>query len=1515
MTLTVLKLEFNMITSIEVQLWPEGLIELSLKGNQIARVGIQWWPCNIETLDLSDNNMASITSEMLQGGSGVRKIDLSNNRLTTVDGVDWPNQVTELNLENNLLVSLPEAPAWPRNLLKLVLNNNPFDQVFATAIFKESGDDLPGLTRGLQCEVEEFEVAVQLQPWTCRQTDACLTRSTTTSAPALAFNHFGFRAYLTDLVTREGLGPLQPLLPYASDPRYAAAIGRAAADLASITDNDIDVLLTIPEASSFRVAFERSAFARATPPPFQQQTTTPAVTASTSGIQDDDDSCGACNAATACFTNMACAEFDEASSSWGSIYTACNGGAAGCRSCYPASPCGLDGGNAHDSTLPAALLDYDGFKAFISAYVAQNGVAALAPLMAYASDPRYAEAIGRAATDLNSLTDADIDALLGIPEVQALAVAYQATMATTTSAAPFDYDGFKAFISAYVAQNGVAALAPLMAYASDPRYAEAIGRAATDLNSLTDADIDALLGIPEVQALAGAYQQQQRGGTASTVATVASFVPSNLCEEMAVTPPTVQCPDDVADGPTGEEPGWTCTLTIQGERLVQSLPAYREAMLALSDEGYLVFYQVAIPITIIVTAFGYIFGRHRGVAFWVFFFLALFDLCTDWAFWNLELSNEGFRNAYECIPTDSLTRCAATDQIYDCASHGLLNHPCRGNPAAIGDNPAHECECNGHTCFEGCLLYNDSLADWIEMPPDYQPSQLDIINERVFCIGEQCGIKVAVPGNTTRTVTFSMELYECSSYGTTGQFHDAPCGFAQDLNPEATGGNECECHDHTCEAVPNSGVECKGAYGGDYSVLLYSCMVFCLVATFTWLAHWRIYFPPLPRSEGTWFESVVGGDMSETGVVRMMFATVLLEDVPMLVYQSIYISVMDIGDSGVVVFSVFTTVFSFSLGVLVLANAHGEHIENNGGRTGKLFVQVFSCCGYIPVLMVKYSPVDDDGSEQKKHSISLPPEWGASSVETSVTKVPKEDIADHNTTWLVSELGIAVTVRGYGRGVLCFVGRHAVHGSKRLGIRLTEAIGKNNGTINGYRYFGDCAKGHGVLVKPDRVRKLVLPRARSRSMSINLETPANVSTEPMDTATYELTSFDRKQAERHLKDMKDGAFVLRPTSHAVSTHKQTGIGISVVKHGKVAHIRILSCNNAMEYFVPGSPMFDSIDELLDGAQSAAWLGVRLLPPVTKPKVAKYERQFTREQTEQFLNDTPVGSFVLRPSKSVGAGKVLSYVASKGERPTHLKLDVSKSGQIQIKGSSNSFSSTSELIKAACKTQVPGIRVTLQPSPPDPKSAPPVQQPAQHPEQSIGFPKSADYERQFTREQTEQFLNDTPVGSFVLRPSKSVGAGKVLSYVASKGERPTHLKLDVSKSGQIQIKGSSNSFSSTSELIKAACKTQVPGIRVTLQSSPPDPKSKQTHQPHIESFGFGTQTVYDAERITLRDDRQSPESGDWTAQQPAAVSADYRTATILDNTDGGVGTETWTVRTQSITSSGGGYLEVVGLDKL
>lgn len=59
------------------------------------------------------------------------------------------------------------------------------------------------------------------------------------------------------------------------------------------------------------------------------------------------------------------------------------------------------------------------------------------------------------------------------------------------------------------------------------------------------------------------------------------------------------------------------------------------------------------------------------------------------------------------------------------------------------------------------------------------------------------------------------------------------------------------------------------------------------------------------------------------------------------------------------------------------------------------------------------------------------------------------------------------------RGTVRFVGvinsLPGLHGAPWIGVALDEPFGKNDGSINGERYF-QCEKNHGVIVRPERIQ-------------------------------------------------------------------------------------------------------------------------------------------------------------------------------------------------------------------------------------------------------------------------------------------------------------------------------------------------------------------------------------------------------------------------------------------------------------
>ena len=60
-----------------------------------------------------------------------------------------------------------------------------------------------------------------------------------------------------------------------------------------------------------------------------------------------------------------------------------------------------------------------------------------------------------------------------------------------------------------------------------------------------------------------------------------------------------------------------------------------------------------------------------------------------------------------------------------------------------------------------------------------------------------------------------------------------------------------------------------------------------------------------------------------------------------------------------------------------------------------------------------------------------------------------------------------VEVAGKGKGKIRFLGPDHRTGEMKVGVRLFNPNGKNNGTVAGHKYF-KCEDNYGVLVKPDK---------------------------------------------------------------------------------------------------------------------------------------------------------------------------------------------------------------------------------------------------------------------------------------------------------------------------------------------------------------------------------------------------------------------------------------------------------------
>ena len=70
-----------------------------------------------------------------------------------------------------------------------------------------------------------------------------------------------------------------------------------------------------------------------------------------------------------------------------------------------------------------------------------------------------------------------------------------------------------------------------------------------------------------------------------------------------------------------------------------------------------------------------------------------------------------------------------------------------------------------------------------------------------------------------------------------------------------------------------------------------------------------------------------------------------------------------------------------------------------------------------------------------------------------------------------------------GRGVVRFCGTTSFSQGKWIGIELNEPNGKNDGTVQGVKYF-TCRPGYGVFVRPSQVTVVADPPVAAVRLSV-----------------------------------------------------------------------------------------------------------------------------------------------------------------------------------------------------------------------------------------------------------------------------------------------------------------------------------------------------------------------------------------------------------------------------------------------
>jgi len=70
-----------------------------------------------------------------------------------------------------------------------------------------------------------------------------------------------------------------------------------------------------------------------------------------------------------------------------------------------------------------------------------------------------------------------------------------------------------------------------------------------------------------------------------------------------------------------------------------------------------------------------------------------------------------------------------------------------------------------------------------------------------------------------------------------------------------------------------------------------------------------------------------------------------------------------------------------------------------------------------------------------------------------------------------------------GRGLVRFYGATSFSPGKWVGVELNEPAGKNDGTVQGVKYF-TCKPNHGMFIRPSQVKIISEPSVRRYTSQI-----------------------------------------------------------------------------------------------------------------------------------------------------------------------------------------------------------------------------------------------------------------------------------------------------------------------------------------------------------------------------------------------------------------------------------------------
>lgn len=122
------------------------------------------------------------------------------------------------------------------------------------------------------------------------------------------------------------------------------------------------------------------------------------------------------------------------------------------------------------------------------------------------------------------------------------------------------------------------------------------------------------------------------------------------------------------------------------------------------------------------------------------------------------------------------------------------------------------------------------------------------------------------------------------------------------------------------------------------------------------------------------------------------------------------------------------------------------------------------------------------------------------------------------------QVGERVWVNGNKPGYMQFIGGTQFAPGQWAGIVLDEAIGKNDGSVAGVRYF-QCEDGRGIFTRPSKLSRTPLPEKEANGGQTQTQTQVQASpapaasSAPSEAAPVTTTSAGNTQHEQHLQSL------------------------------------------------------------------------------------------------------------------------------------------------------------------------------------------------------------------------------------------------------------------------------------------------------------------------------------------------------------------------------------------------------------